>query len=110
MSLPLRFVKEIHSRLQVRYGSAWTTKWAGIDQEAIEADWSEQLSGMSPESIRKALASLPPDYPPTCTAFRALGAIREESEAFKALPFPKPDAEAAKRAREKIRSVLKVAS
>ena len=38
MPLPLRFVKEIHARLAVRYGSAWVSKWAGVDQEAIEAD------------------------------------------------------------------------
>lgn len=87
MPMPLRFVKEIHSRLQVRYGSTWTTKWAGLDQEAIEADWADQLDGMQPESIRKALASLPPDYPPTAPAFRVLGAIRREADTLKAIDY-----------------------
>lgn len=82
-----KFVKEIHSRLLVRYGSAWATKWAGVDQEAIEADWAEQLDGMSPESIRKALASLPPEFPPTAPAFRALGSIRHEAEPLKAIGY-----------------------
>jgi hypothetical protein len=73
MPLPLRFVREIHARLAVRYGSAWTTKWAGLDQEAVELDWAEQLDGMQPVHIKAALASLPNDFPPTCTAFRDLG-------------------------------------
>ena len=92
MPMSEKFVKEIHSRLLIRYGSAWATKWAGVDQEAIEADWAEQLDGMSPESIRKALASLPPEFPPTATAFRALGVIRHEAQPFQALTLePDPD-------------------
>ena len=77
--MPLRYVKEIHGRLLVRYGSLWRAKWDGVPMEVIEADWMDQLDGMQPESIRKALASLPPDYPPTATAFRALGVIRHEA-------------------------------
>jgi hypothetical protein len=86
--MSLRYVKEIHSRLSVRYGSLWRAKWDGIPMEAVEADWAEELDGMPPESIRKALESLPPDFPPTAPAFRALGSIRRESEAFQALPAP----------------------
>jgi hypothetical protein len=95
MSLPSKFVREIHSRLQVRYGSGWTTKWAGLDQAAIEADWANELDGMSPESIRKALASLPAEFPPTAGAFRALGALRHEAAAPLALPEPSNPAVAA---------------
>ena len=73
MAMPQRFVKEIHSRLAARYGSAWRAKWAGVPMEAIEADWADQLSGMKPEGIKAALANLPDDFPPTCTAFRKLG-------------------------------------
>lgn len=90
MSLSLRYVKEIHARLLVRYGSAWVNKWAGVEQQAIEADWAAQLSGMTPEGIRKALASLPAEFPPTAPAFRALGLIREESKPMPALPAPDP--------------------
>jgi hypothetical protein len=88
MPLPLRFVKEIHARLAVRYGSAWVSKWAGVDQEAIEADWAEQLAGMEPAEIKKALAALPHDFPPTAPAFRALGLIREEHKPAALLPAP----------------------
>jgi hypothetical protein len=90
MPIPLRFVKEIHSRLAVRYGSAWRNKWAEVPQEALEADWADQLDGMAPEGIRKALASLPAEFPPTAPAFRALGSIREESRPIPALPAPDP--------------------
>lgn len=76
--LPLAYVKRIHQLLAVRYGSMWESKWAGIDQRAVQLDWAEQLDGMTLASIKKAIASLPDEYPPTCTAFRALGVIREE--------------------------------
>jgi len=90
MPLPLPYVERIHQRLTVRYGSAWLSKWAGIDQAAIQADWAEQLDGMQPDNIRKALESLPPDFPPTATAFRALGVIPEERKPAPQLPPPDP--------------------
>lgn len=97
MPLNSRFVKEIHARLLVRYGSAWLSKWAGVDQEAIEADWAEQLDGMQPASIRKALESLPHDFPPTAPAFRALGLLRDEASSIPALNVT-PDPAVAKAA------------
>ena len=88
MPLPLPYVERIHQRLTVRYGSAWVSKWAGVDQAAIQADWAEQLDGMQPENIRKALGSLPPEFPPTATAFRALGLINDEHKPAALLPPP----------------------
>lgn len=90
MPLHLRYVDEIHARLAVRYGTAWSAKWQGLDQDAIRADWAEVLDGMQPASIRKALESLPPEFPPTATAFRALGAIPEEHKPAPKLPPPDP--------------------
>ena len=87
MAMPLRYVREIHSRLAVRYGSIWKSKWAEVPIELLEADWADQLDGMQPESIRKALASLPPEFPPTAPSFRVLGAVRSEASAFKALDY-----------------------
>lgn len=105
--LPLRFVKEIHARLLVRYGSAWTSKWAGVEQEAIEADWAVQLDGMSPAGIRKALESLPPEFPPTAPAFKALGLIREEAAAPLALQAPENfNSPAALEARAKLKALV----
>ena len=91
MALPLRYVDEIHARLAIRYGSAWSAKWTGVDIALVKADWAEQLDNMSPAAIRKALDSLPEDFPPTATAFRKLGVIRDESApAPLALPAPDP--------------------
>lgn len=90
MPLPLPYVERIHQRLTVRYGSAWVSKWAGVDQAAIQADWAEQLDGMQPENIRKALDNLPPEFPPTATAFRALGVINDEHKPAALLPPPDP--------------------
>jgi len=86
--LSLRYVREIHARLAVRYGSGWAAKWAGFDMAAVEADWAAELAGMTPEGIRKALGCLPPDFPPTSGAFREAGAIRIEAAAPLALPAP----------------------
>lgn len=76
--------------MSVRYGTAWSAKWAGLNMEAIEADWADQLDGMKPEGIRKALQSLPEDFPPTATGFRSLGMIRDEAAPAIALPPPDP--------------------
>lgn len=89
MPLQSRWVEEVLARLQVRYGTRWSSLWQGIDPELIKADWAEQLDGMAPENIRKALSSLPDDFPPTATAFRKLGHIRAEAEVL-ALPAPDP--------------------
>ena len=58
MPLPLQYVERIHQRLMVRYGSAWVSKWAGVDQSAIQADWAEQLDGMTPDQIKAALTEV----------------------------------------------------
>jgi hypothetical protein len=60
-------------RLMVRYGSAWLSKWAGVNQALIQADWADELDGMSSDAIKAALANLPADFPPTATMFRKLG-------------------------------------
>ena len=100
MPLALRWVDEIMARLAVRYGSRWSSLWQGLDPGLVRDDWAEQLDGMAPESIRKALDSLPEDFPPTATAFRKAGAIRHESRPLPALPAPDP--EGAKRLAETV--------
>ena len=85
MPLPLPYVERIHQRLLVRYGSAWVSKWAGVDQAAIQADWAEVLDGMKPEAIKAALAHLPEDFPPTATAFRKLGETHQPPDAREVL-------------------------
>ena len=89
MPLQSRWVEEVLARLQVRYGTRWSSLWQGIAPELIKADWADQLDGMAPENIKRALSSLPDDFPPTATAFRKLGHIRAEAEVL-ALPAPDP--------------------
>ena len=94
--LPLPYVKEIHRLLQVRYGSRWVSLWVGIEQSDIQADWAQQLDGMSPEGIKYALANLPPDFPPTVTAFRMLGNRRPDPVVLALPPLPSSPDEARK--------------
>ena len=66
-----RWVDVLFSRLQIRYGDAWTRKWDGIDPNAIKADWCDALATMverNPKAITHALQHLP-DYPPNCDGF-----------------------------------------
>lgn len=65
-------VEALFSRLLVRYGAAWRAKWAGVEPDAVKADWAHELRGMPGDAIRYALENLPPDHPPTVTQFRAL--------------------------------------
>jgi hypothetical protein len=85
--LRLDYVEEIHRRLLTRYGARWVSLWAGIEQRDIQADWAQQLDGMSPDGIKYAMGNLPPDFPPTATAFRALGNRRPDPVVL-ALPPP----------------------
>ena len=72
MSLHMRFVDEIHGRLVVRYGAKWINLWAGVEEALVKADWSEQLSNVTPEGVRMALDNLPSDAPPNVAQFKAL--------------------------------------
>jgi hypothetical protein len=86
--LPLPYVEKIHRLLQIRYGSRWVSLWVGIEQRDIQADWAQQLDGMSPDGIKYALANLPADFPPTATAFRALGNRRPDPVVLALPPLP----------------------
>lgn len=90
MSLPDAWVDALFGRLAVRYGTAWTRMWEGIDAAAVRADWAAELAGFggSPEAIKYALEHLPPDRPPNAAQFRALCINRPEPMP-KALPAPR---------------------
>lgn len=91
MGLDLHWVERIHARLLVRYGTRWTSMYAGIDPELVKADWSEHLSGMSGESINYALKNLPDDFPPNAAQFRRIGSERRYGDSgYIALTY-KPD-------------------
>ena len=70
----------------------------------MRADWADQLDGMSPDGIKYALANLPPDFPPTVTAFRALGNRRPDPVVL-ALPPPPSSPEAARKIAAAVRMI-----
>jgi len=103
MQLPDSWVDSLFARLQVRYGAAWNRMWEGVDIAAVKADWAAELGGFStlPDAIAYALEHLPPDFPPTCTAFRALCIARPEPK-LKQLPAPKASEESVKSAQASV--------
>ena len=88
MALELRWVDAIHARLLVRYGTRWISMWANIPEDAVKADWANELHGLGGDAISHALEHLPPEFPPTVAQFKALALGRSEPK-LKALPAPK---------------------
>jgi hypothetical protein len=91
MSLRQSWIDAIFERLTVRYGSAFMAQYAGIQPEAVKADWALALVGFGdhPESIRYVLENLP-EKPINVGQFVAI-ARRSPPPAVKALPEPAPD-------------------
>lgn len=96
MALHRRFVDEIHARLLVRYGSKWLSMWAGVPEDAVKADWSEQLAAVTPAGVRFALDNLPDEFPPTVGQFRSLCLTQQRPE-LQAPALPAPSREGLKR-------------
>ena len=72
--LPKEMIVSLFARLQVRYGSSWSNKWAGIDLADVKDDWAQVLAGyaQSTESIFHGLDCLPTDAPPNAMQFALL--------------------------------------
>lgn len=70
--LEARWVDAIHTRLLVRYGAKWLNLFAGVDMDLVKQDWARELGRIPAASIKRALDSLPEDYPPNVSQFRAL--------------------------------------
>ncbi len=104
-----RWVEVLFTRLQVRYGDAWTRKWDGIDTEAIKGDWCDQLGTLferNPKAIAHGLQHLP-DYPPNADGFLRICLLAPSPD--KALPAPvsKPDKEFALDVHAKVQEAAK---
>ena len=95
--LPIEMIDSLFARLQVRYGSSWSNKWAGIDLADVKDDWAQVLAGyaQSTESIFHGLDCLPTDTPPNAMQFALLcrGAPK-----FQPLRLDAPEATPARRA------------
>lgn len=94
MSLPSPWVEKIFTKLTLVYGRSFLDRWAGLDVDAVKADWAHELAGLqqSPSTISYALQNLPADKPPTVLEFRAI-CRRKPPEAFVGLPAVKLDPE-----------------
>lgn len=90
--LPSAWVDKLFEKILVRYGTAWTRQWEGIDMAAVKADWAEELAGFvnHPKLLAYGLDHLPADRPPTVQQFAA-ACNRMPPEEFKALPAPQAD-------------------
>lgn len=99
--LPDAWVDSIFARLAVRYGSAWTRMWEGLDIAAVKADWASELGyyAQHPDGISHALKNLP-DRPPSVSQFREL---------CRGAPTPPPPALPAPKANPEAASVLRAA-
>lgn len=105
MALPEVWVDHLFSKLLARYGARWLGLWEGVPINAVRSDWAQVLDGMSGQAIEYALAQLPDDFPPTSTAFRALGNRRPDPQQ-PLLPAPHVSGPAADIAIERMRNAL----
>lgn len=73
MSLPVKWVEALFTKLTLAYGRDFLGRWEGIDLADVKTDWGHELAGFEkhPEAIAYALANLP-IKPPTVLEFRAL--------------------------------------
>jgi hypothetical protein len=90
------WVDEIFTRLTVRYGRDFLSRWEGLNLDVVKADWAEQLAFYDgkPEAIKHALSMLPSDRPPTAAQFRDLCRLCP-APTYKGLPAPDSRNEAA---------------
>ena len=66
------WVERLIARLRLRYGAEWTRAYAGIDPNAVKADWSHVLSGLTLDALDLGVKRLPTDRPPNAMQFRAV--------------------------------------
>lgn len=101
MSLPSAWVDRLFEKLSLVYGQRFLGLYAGLNLDAVKADWADELAGFqqSPNAIRHGLENLPADHPPTVLQFRDL--CRKAPQFLpKALPEPAPNPEIAKAVRQ----------
>lgn len=93
-------VESLFRRLATRYGSAWTSKWAGIPAQDVMADWAHVIGGFQPDAIRYALEHLP-EFVPTAHQFREI-CLKQPLPEHRplALDGPPPTPEQKQRVRE----------
>lgn len=65
MSLPLEVIDRMFSRLVATYGRDFSSRWEGLDQNAVKSSWGHELSGYENnlKAIAYALENLPERAP-----------------------------------------------
>jgi hypothetical protein len=72
-ALPSEWVERIFTRLSAMYGDKLARMWAGLDPEAVKAEWAEALGGFTGTEILVGLNSARSlTWPPTLGEFMAL--------------------------------------
>lgn len=82
MSLPIKWVEALFTKLQLAYGRDFIGRWEGVDLNDVKTDWGHELAGFErhPECIAYALANLPMKAP-SVIEFRALARKAPHTEA-----------------------------
>lgn len=96
MSLPLPAIDRLFDRLTATYGRDFTSKYEGLDMNAVKSSWAHELSGYEKNlrAIAWALETLP-ERPPNVIAFRALCRMAPATEAPR-IEAPRADPERVK--------------
>ena len=91
MSLPIKWVEALFTKMTLAYGRDFIGRWEGIDLNDVKTDWAHELAGFQncPEAIAYALANLPPKAP-TVIEFRLL-ARRAPAPVVPVLDSPRAD-------------------
>lgn len=73
MSLPSQAVDRLFARLQATYGRDFTSKFEGVEVNAVKSSWAHELSGFANhlQSLAWALENLP-ERAPNVIEFRNL--------------------------------------
>lgn len=105
--LPSEWVDVIFTKLTMRHGRDFLSRYEGLDLTAVKADWSDELAGLQnrPDAIKYAL-ELSVAKPPNVIEFRELCA-RAPVRAQFALPGPRADQDVIDRALRKAAEVMR---
>lgn len=65
MSLPLEVIDRMFARLVATYGRDFSSRWEGLDQNAVKSSWGHELAGYENnlKAIAYALENLPERAP-----------------------------------------------
>lgn len=66
--MPQHWITELFKKFQARYIHKWVSAIQGIEEQAVK-EWSEQLSGLTGDEIKRGLDEWTEDWPPSAPEF-----------------------------------------